>query len=62
MVKKVIISIDRDLWRAAKILAARQERPARLVVADGLKLMLRRDQLQVGAGPVDEPAAGPADG
>ena len=40
-VKSVVISVDRELWKSAKVLAAQQERPVRLVVADGLRLMLK---------------------
>ena len=40
-VKNVFVSVDRELWKAAKVLAVKQDRPVRLVVADGLRLMLK---------------------
>ena len=39
-VKTVFVSVDKDLWKAAKVLAVNQDRPVKLVVADGLRLML----------------------
>ena len=46
-VKSVVVSVDKELWKAAKVLAAQQERPVRLVVADGLRLLLKQDQARV---------------
>ena len=46
-VKNVMVSVDKDLWKAAKVLAVKQDRPVRLVVADGLRLLLKQDQAQV---------------
>ena len=40
-VKSVVVSVDRELWKAAKVLAVKRDRPVRLVVADALRLMLR---------------------
>ena len=42
--KSVIVSIDRNIWKAARVLAIQQERPVKLVVADGLRLLLKQDQ------------------
>ena len=43
-VKDVMVSIDKELWKDAKVLAAKQERPVRLVVADALRFMVDADQ------------------
>ena len=45
--KTVFVSIEKELWKAAKQLAIRQERPVRHVVADGLRLILKQDQAEV---------------
>ena len=39
-----MVSIDKELWREAKHLGVKQGRPVRLVVADGLRLLLEQDQ------------------
>ena len=46
-VKSVVVSVDKELWKAAKVLAVKQDRPVRLVVADGLRLLLKQDQSSV---------------
>ena len=51
--KSVIVSIDKNIWKAARVLAIQQERPVKNIVADGLRLVikdqmvLKRDQAQV---------------
>ena len=45
--KNVVVSIDTELWKAAKMLAAKQDRAVKLVVADGLRLLLKEDQASV---------------
>ena len=40
-VKSVVVMVDKKLWKAAKVLAVNQDRPVRLVVADGLRLVLK---------------------
>ena len=42
-----MIEIDKELWKSAKVLAAQQESPVKLVVADGLRLVLKQEQEQV---------------
>ena len=50
-VKSVMVSVDKELWREAKHLAVKRERPVRLIVADGLRLLLEQDRVQ--GDPVD---------
>ena len=45
-VKNVFIQIEKDLWKAAKVLAAQQERPVKVLVAEGLRLLLEQDQAE----------------
>ena len=46
-VKYVNLLIDKELWKSAKILAAKEDLPVRLVVAEGLRLLLKQDQVEV---------------
>ena len=39
--------LTKDLWKSAKVLAAQQERPVKMLVADGLRLLLKQDQASV---------------
>ena len=39
-----MIQVDKELWKAAKVLAAKQERPVKMLVAVGLRLLLKEDQ------------------
>ena len=40
-VTNVFVPIEKELWKAAKVLAVQRERPVKVLVADGLRLLLK---------------------